>query len=192
MNLEESKNLIFKIFNSTWVKWMHEGTNPAKNNIEKSINSLTATINPKHCAKCLNLNGCCFTKEKAPTNPLHNNCHCKIIDIDSFIPKITCSSEKFTKYIFDERKSNGKKNLFESWGYSIIDADHLVQEFIHQSKLKYQSGEYQLGNLDNYGQRISIIISLPKSNTLDNVSFVSGWMVYPNGELVLTTPYGGK
>lgn len=24
------------------------------------------------------------------------------------------------------------------------------------------------------------------------VSFISGWMVYPNGRIQLTTPYGGK
>ena len=42
-------------------------------------------------------------------------------------------------------------------------------------------------NLD-YEQRISIIITLPKKNGTGEVSFVSGWMVYPNGEIVLTTP----
>ena len=192
MNLEESKKIVYQIFNSSWVKWVHKGTTFAKSNLEKTRNTFVATINPKHCAKCLNLNGCCFIKEKLPNNPLHENCHCEIIDIDIITPQIKCSSEKFTNYIFDEGKSKGKKDLFESWGYSIIDTEKLVQEFISQSKLKYQCGEYQLGNLDNYGQRISIVISLPKINGLGNVSFVSGWMVYPNGELVLTTPYGGK
>lgn len=82
--------------------------------------------------------------------------------------------------------------MFESWGYSIIDSENLVREFARQAKLKYQCGEYSLGNLDAYGQRISIIITLPKKNGMGKVSFVSGWMVYPNGEIVLTTPYGGK
>ena len=82
--------------------------------------------------------------------------------------------------------------MFESWGYSIIDATALVQEFTKQAKLKYQCGEYSLGGLDAYGQRISIIINLPKKNGGGVVSFVSGWMVYPDGEIVLTTPFGGK
>ena len=37
-----------------------------------------------------------------------------------------------------------------------------------------------------------MIITLPKKNGTGEGSFVSGWMVYPNGEIVLTTPYGGK
>ena len=82
--------------------------------------------------------------------------------------------------------------MFDSWGYSIIYSEYLVEELTRQAKLNYQCGEYSLGNLDAYGQRISIIITLPKKNGMGEVSFVSGWMVYPNGEIVLTTPYGGK
>ena len=192
MNLEETKNIVSKLFNCSWVKWIHEGTKLADNNFEKTLNAVIRTILPVHCARCLNLNGCCFVKEKAPINPLHERCHCKLIDIGIITPKATCPIEKFTKYLFDESKSNGKKDLFDSWGYSIIDSEKLVQEFIKQAKLKYQCGEYNLGSVDAYGQRISIVITLPKKNGGGVVSFVSGWMVYPDGEIVLTTPYGGK
>ena len=192
MNLDETKNIVSKMFNCSWVKWIHEGTKPADNNLEKTLNAAIGTILPVHCSRCLNLNGCCFVKDKAPLNPLHERCHCKLIDIGLITPKVTCPIDKFTKYLFDANKSNGKKDLFESWGYSIIDAAKLVQEFTKQAKQKYQCGEYSLGSLDAYGQRISIIITLPKKNGGGVVSFVSGWMVYPDGEIVLTTPYGGK
>ena len=82
--------------------------------------------------------------------------------------------------------------MFEYWGYSIIDCTGLVKEFVKQAKLAYLSGEYRLGGLDQYGQRISIVITLPRKNGTKTVSFVSGWMVYPDGEIILTTPYGGK
>ena len=82
--------------------------------------------------------------------------------------------------------------MFESWGYSIIDSEYLQQEFIKQAKLAYSVGEYELGKLDKYGQRINVVIKLKWKNTNEYVSFVSGWMVYPNGRTVLTTPYGGK
>ena len=192
MNIEETKIIVSKLFNCSWVKWIHEGTKSADNNFEKTLNAVIGTILPVHCARCLNLNGCCFVKEKAPITPLHERCHCKLIDIGLITPKVACPIDQFTKYLFDENKSNGKKDLFESWGYSIIDAATLVQEFTKQAKLKYQCGEYSLGGLDAYGQRISIIITLPKKNGGGVVSFVSGWMVYPDGEIVLTTPYGGK
>lgn len=115
-----------------------------------------------HCARCLNLNGCCFTSDKSPTVPLHMKCHCKIVNVGSISPKIVYALEKFTKYIFDKSKSKGKKDLFETWGYSIIDSEKLVQEFTKQAKIKYQCGEYFLGGLDAYGQRISIVITLQK------------------------------
>ena len=39
---------------------------------------------------------------------------------------------------------------------------------------------------------LGIAITLPRRNGTGAVSFVSGWMVYPDGKIILTTPYGGK
>ena len=64
--------------------------------------------------------------------------------------------------------------------------------FEKQAKLAYSVGDYELGKLNEYGQRISIEISLKKKTNNEYVTFVSGWMVYPNGKIVLTTPYGRK
>ena len=73
-----------------------------------------------------------------------------------------------------------------------MDSEDLTQEFMQQAKLAYMAGEYILGALDQYGQRIGIVITLPRRNGTGAVSFVSGWMVYPDGKIILTTPYGGK
>ena len=81
--------------------------------------------------------------------------------------------------------------MFESWGYSIIDSQYLQQEFVRQAQLAYSAGEYILGVLDDHGQRINISITL-KTATGEYVTFKSGWMVYPNGRIVLITPFGGK
>ena len=53
-----------------------------------------------------------------------------------------------------------------------------------------QCGEYELGSLDGYGQRINVVIHLKRKDTGEDVTFVAGWMVYPDGKVVLTTPYG--
>ena len=53
------------------------------------------------------------------------------------------------------------------------------------------SGEYKLGKLNDKGQRISIRVEIPRKNKQEKVSFVTGWMVYPNGRIQMTTPYGG-
>ena len=100
--------------------------------------------------------------------------------------------EKFNKYVFVSSLIDDKKQLFELWGYYIMDSEYLRQEFIKQAKLAYSVGDYELGKLDKYGQRINIVIKLKRKNTNEYVLFVSGWMVYPNGKIALTTPYGGK
>ena len=112
-----------------------------------------------------------------PTKPLHPNCHCYTIDIPSITVIANCPIKKFTKYVFVPSLIDDKKQLFELWGYDIMDSQYLQQEFIKQAKLSYSVGDYELGLLNEYGQY---------------ATFVSGWMVYPNGRIVLTTPYGGK
>ena len=46
--------------------------------------------------------------------------------------------------------------------------------------------------LNKYGQRISIRVELPRKNGDGMISFITGWMVKPNGHIQLNTPYGVK
>lgn len=189
MNLQQANEYTKRLFSTNWVKWVHEGTNPAENNAEKSTNVLVGAIS-KHCAICLNLNGCCFVVEKCPSKPLHPNCHCRTIPMLIMTASAECPIEKFSKYIFAD--GNNKKQLFELWGYDIIDSEYLQQEFIKQARLAYAVGDYTLGMLNEYGQRINITIVLKRKNQDTQVTFRSGWPVYPNGKIILTTPYGGE
>ena len=191
MNLRQANEYTRKFFLTNWVKWVHEGTKPAESNAEKSANVLIGTIS-KHCAMCLNLNGCCFVISKCPPKPLHPNCHCYTIDIPSITAKAECPIEKFTKYVFVPSLIDDKKQLFELWGYDIMDSQYLQQEFIKQAKLAYSVGDYELGLLNEYGQRINIAITLKRKDKNEYVTFRSGWMVYPYGKIILTTPYGDK
>lgn len=184
-------NNVKRVLTNSWVQWVHEGSIPALTQEGKLQNIVVGNIT-SHCATCLNLNGCCFVKDKAPMAPLHMGCHCILIERPMIQPYIVCPIEKFTEYLFVENKSGGKKHLFESWGYRIIDSETLASEFRKQANLAYLQGDYVLGNLDQYGQRIGITITIPRKNGAGNVSFLSGWMVYPDGQLFLITPYGGK
>lgn len=56
------------ILSQSWVRWIHDGTLPAKTSEQKERN-LFIGMTTKHCAVCLNLNGCCFVKKKAPNAP---------------------------------------------------------------------------------------------------------------------------
>lgn len=73
-----------------------------------------------------------------------------------------------------------------------MDSEYLQQEFIKQARLAYLVGDYELGLLNDFGQRINIKIMLKRKNKEEFITFKSGWMVYPNGRIVLTTPYGGR
>ena len=126
-----------------------------------------------------------------PEYPLHPNCHCKLMPIDRVWATAECPIGKFENYIFSPVENKGKKELFESWGYAKIDSTWLQQEFERQAREKYESGNFKLGKLDNHGQRINIEIELPRKDRIGTVKFISGWMVYPNGKIQNTTPYGG-
>ena len=190
MTFERTKETATKILKNDWIKWVHIGLIPAKTASGKSTNAALGTIT-NHCAQCRNLNGCCFVKGKHPLHPQHKRCHCKLLDINMPSIKAECAIEKFEEYIFHSISNKGKKQLFESWGYSIIDSQYLQQEFVRQAQIAYSSGNYELGLLNQYGQRINIAITL-KTDKGEYVSFQSGWMVYPDGQIDVITPFGGK
>ena len=191
MDFNQANDYTNKLLNTKWVKWIHEGSVPAKSNKLKALNDLLGTIS-KHCPKCLNLNGCCFVREKCPTIPIHPNYHCEIIDIEGIDPTANCAVEKFTNYIFDILKSKGKKQLFELWGYDILDSNYLQKELELQARTAYMVGNYSLGKIDGFGQRVKIRIKIENKRNGGYVEFNSGWMIYPDGMLILTTPYGDK
>ena len=150
-------------------------------------------LGKSHCKECLMLESCWFAAEKTPQWPYHFCCHCELDEL-SYYDVVTKSSAYCPHGKFDPNNSykHGKGKMFESWGYSISDSVWLQKEIQKQGLEKYISGEYVLGKLNHDGQRISIRIEIPRKDRFDVVSFISGWMVYPNGYIQLTTPYGGK
>ena len=193
MNVFENiRDKVLSLFNPNgWVKWIHEGTMPAYTQQDREENIEYASKS-NHCGKCLNINGCCFPKNNMPSYPLHYGCHCRIEPVTNIIFKAECPVEKFKNYIFDPIKNNGKKALFEKYGYSIIDSQWLQEELCRQEQAKYSKGDFVLNKLDDYGQRINIEITLPNKNGEGNITFVSGWMVCPNGTIVNATPCRGE
>ncbi len=82
--------------------------------------------------------------------------------------------------------------MFKSWGYTVDDSKYLQLECERQALEKYVNGNDELGKLDKYGQRISIRVSIPRKDTGEMVSYITGWMVPQNGKIKLNTPYGGQ
>lgn len=190
MNLQQTGELANKAASVQWVKWVHPNTETANTNKEKKANVLKSAIIRSHCAKCLNMNGCCFAEDKCPESPLHENCHCKVERIDGITVMAECPIEKFTGYIFNDFYNDGKEQIFKDLGYTISDSTALKAEMEKQAYIAYITGNYKLNILDPYGQRINIIITLVGKNG-QMASFLTGWMTYPDGRISLATPFTG-
>ena len=165
---------------ANWVKWVHHSQGP------------------NCCQECVRLDGCLFVESNAPAWPHHPNCHCTLDPVDYSVVLLIATAQsdysKFDPYLFNTSGlyTHTKEKLFAQWGYTVDDARRLQAEMERQAREKYLAGEYILGKLNDKGQRLSIRISIPRRDAGEIVSFVTGWMVYPDGRIQLTTPYGGK
>ena len=161
----------------SWVKWVHHSEGKT------------------HCPECLKLDGCFFAEVEHPPCPHHPYCHCTLeaIDYAIVLANVTVDSKysKFDVYLFNTlgEYNNYKADLFRMWGYDVEDIPWMKAEWERQAREKYLAGDYKLNLLDEWGQRINIRIEIPRKDTGEIVSFMSGWMVYPNGRLQLATPY---
>ena len=185
------RDKVLSLFNQNgWIKWIHEGTMRAYDNEDKKSNIIYASKS-KHCAKCLNLNGFCFPQNNMPDYPLHYNCHCWLMPVSNIQFEANCDMRKFQEYAFIHKDVNDKKGLFENLGYDIINAPQLLDEYCRQAQEKYANGNFVLHELKDYGQIINITITLPNKKDGGNVTIKSGWLVYPDGEIKLTTVFAG-
>ena len=101
--------------------------------------------------------------------------------------------EKFSQYIFKEGATHGKDTVFRSLGYDASHSESLAHLWSKQAANKYAKGDYTLGKLDEFGQRINISIELPGiGEAAEKMSHLkSGWMILPDGSIKLNTPFSG-
>lgn len=163
-----------------WVEWKH------------------ISMGFTHCPICLKLDKCWFVADNMPQLPQHPGCHCTAEKISNSQVKKKASATspygKFGDYLFNAAnpKNKGKAQLFEGWGYSTAAIPWMIEEYERQALEKYIAGDYTLGILDEYGQRINIQITLQRKDEPGTLMFRTGWVAYPNGSIKLATPYGGK
>jgi hypothetical protein len=101
--------------------------------------------------------------------------------------------EKFSAYIFKEGATHGKDPIFRGLGYEARHSEALAATFAEQAGQKFSSGQFTLGKLDQFGQRINIEIELSGiGQAAGKTSFIqSGWMMLENGSIKLNTPFAG-
>ena len=170
------KNISSEYFKD-WVEWNH------------------IAMGKTHCPTCLRLDKCWFSKADMPVLPQHKYCHC-IATPKSCLTVLkyaiaTSEYNKYDPYLFDPKNKykHGKDKLFNLWGYTIDDSHWLKSEIERQGLEKYTTGQYKLNKLNSNGQRINIVVKIPRKDKNGDATFTTGWMVYPNGKIKLITPY---
>ncbi|MCL2599445.1 MAG: hypothetical protein FWD76_06035, partial [Firmicutes bacterium] len=152
---------------SFWHEWVHGGDAKKAHTINKKKKNVELGLSKEHCPICLNLHGCWFVGSKSPIQPLHKYCHCAFVKIPTpvggFGVIAQCDRRKFVEYIFnpDSAKGEPKGDFFRRHGYTIDDVDYMMGEYERQAIQIYGSGEYALGKLDAFGQRIDMWFTLP-------------------------------
>lgn len=177
-----------KIFYNKWIEWDHFLVPNKPEWLRNIVRNICALFG--HCMVCTALDGCYLLDNKRPEQPLHSKCDCQKKDINFFTVKNKVKSEcdirKFTEYVFKgSEASKGKNKIFYDLGFNIKDSYYLQLEYNKQSQEQYINGNYKLKKLDRKGQRLAIPI------LLNGKSFYSGWMLYPEGRIKNTTPFGG-
>ena len=184
IRIDKNGNLIY----NNWIEWDHFLIPNKPEWFRTLLRNIMVLL--KHCMNCTSLDGCYLVETNMPNQPLHKNCDCdkKNINFSKVKAKANsyCAIEKFTEYVFKNTKdSKGKNQIFFDLGYSVNDSLYLKNEYCKQALKQYLLGNYKLKNLDMRGQRLAIPINLK------GIVFYSGWMLYPEGKIKNTTPFGG-
>ncbi len=105
----------------------------------------------------------------------------------------TVDTRKFSHYIFKEGADHGKDAVYRGLGFGREHSNKLASIYQHQANRKFASGNYTLGKLDKWGQRIDIEINLKGigSSSGKSSSLRSGWMIQNDGTIKLSTPFSG-
>jgi hypothetical protein len=100
---------------------------------------------------------------------------------------------KFRDYLFKDGATHGKDAVFRSYGYAKEDSEALMQEYERQAAERFAAGEYKMGKLDQYGQRVTIPILLEGKGAAAgrSATIATGWMIKEDGTIALNTPFTG-
>lgn len=166
-----------------WVKRM----NDSPKDIRVCEGQATEDTQTRTCALCVALNHTVFKNSNKPEY-FHPHCKCEMKEVELREVTLDFPIKKITEYLLVHPS---KSKLLLSWGYTMEDAQEIYDGIAENAKIQYLNGEYRLGRLDKNGQRIEMRCTLngKKDKTGQVYSFITGWMVYPDGMLHNNTPY---
>ena len=147
----------------------------------------TRDENTNACEICVALNKTAYKIINKPEYR-HPNCRCRYEIAGNIAVTLDFPKKKITGYMF---VNPSKAKLIRSMGYLPEDADELYRTIAEYAIAKYEKGDYVLGKLDKYGQKINISVKCRGKREKEGrtYDFYTGWTVYPNGELKNNTPF---
>jgi len=98
----------------------------------------------------------------------------------------TVDVRKFSEYALNHL--NPKSVVFKSFGYTQKHAKKLVRIYKKQGLKNFNTKNFSLGKLGQYGQRMTIVIKLKGKGKTGLIK--SGWMLDDSG-IRLITPFSG-
>jgi hypothetical protein len=105
------------------------------------------------------------------------------------IQTVTGDVRKFSDYVLSPENAIGKDKIFlDRLGFrerNLEDAQILLDTYLTQAEAKLSEGQYQIGRVDQFGQRFTIEI------TVRGLTLLTGWILTDRSILRLTTPFAG-
>ena len=103
--------------------------------------------------------------------------------------RITANPKNFSAYVLVPNHPTGKDHIFiDRLGYrprNDEDARALANAYVNQAHDQVAAGTFELGGGDEFGRRIMIVVEIR------GLRLRSGWLLRPDGTLVLATPFTG-
>jgi hypothetical protein len=105
------------------------------------------------------------------------------------IQTVTGDVRKFSDYVLSPENAIGKDKIFlDRLGFrerNLEDAQILLDTYLTQAEAKLSEGQYQIGRVDQFGQRFTIEINVR------GLTLLTGWILTDGSILRLTTPFAG-
>lgn len=160
--------------------------NPSRKDIEVCGGEATADNETNTCDLCVALNRTVFKNSHKPEYT-HPNCKCKQVPFEFPETPLDFPMKKIV-YLFAK-----KGDWMRSMGYLDLDAEEIYQTIAENAQLQFMRGNYILGTLSKYGQKVNIVLALPGKRDKQGTTYrvKTGWTAFPNGKLHNNTPIGG-
>lgn len=179
---EEVRKIWENILGNGFVK----RNNSSTNDLETCNGVATNDLESRTCYLCVALNHTIFKIGNVPKFG-HRYCKCwyelkHLNDISLDFPM-----RKVTNYLF---ANDDKRAMMHTMGYTAKDGREIYNFVEKAVKTKFMLGEYELQDLNKYGQHFAVYVELPGKDQVEGKKYRChvGCVAWPKGKIKIATP----